>query len=182
MPGPVHVQLEWWDYATPGVADQFRPEVGLHLRDPRHSVYTAQWRHEGENERFWAGTDQVLSAHAVGRAEVSPIVGRGETQWVTDAGLDWYWGSWNFASVTVIRDPREDGLWVVPARVRLANEQDDWVQLTVAPASHRTLGWAADVKWRGIRAGVERNSRYDFTTNDNLVFTIGLERALIGER
>lgn len=179
VPGPFHVQLEWWDFVDPGASDQFRPEAGLHLRDARRSVYTLQWRHERDDERLWVGTDQVLSAHAVGRAEVSPLIGhRGETQWVYDAGADWYWASYDFARLTVIRDPRAGGLWVVPLQVRLANEQDDWVQLTVAPASRRTLGWAADVKWRGFRAGVERNSRYDFTADDNLVVTIGFERSL----
>ena len=179
VPGPFHVQLEAWDFVDPNVPDQFRPEAGVHLRDARRSVYTLTWRHERDDERLWAGTDQVLSDHAVGRAEVSPLIGHaGETQWVYDAGLDWYWASYDFARLTVIRDPREGGLWVVPLQLRLANEQDDWLQLTLAPASQRTLGWAADLKWRGIRAGVERNSRYDFTRDDNLIFTIGYERPL----
>lgn len=178
VPGPFHVQLEWWDFTDPGTRDQFRPEAGLHLRDARRSVYTVQWRHERDDERLWAGTEQVLGTHAVARAEVSPIVGRDTTSWVVDGGLDWYWASYDFAQATVIRDPRDGGLWVVPLRVRLATERDDWVQLTLAPASRRTLGWAADVKWRGIRAGVERNSRYDFTSDDNVVVTLGFEHAL----
>jgi len=40
------------------------------------------------------------------------------------------------------------------------------------------MGGAVDVKWRGIRAGVEVNSRYDFTNRDNVIYTIGYERAL----
>lgn len=173
VPGPFHVQLEYWDVVRG--QDQFRPEIGLHLRDARRSVYTLQWRHEHLQERFWAGTDQVLSDHWVGRAEVSPIVGRDRTQVVWSAGGDYYWGSWNFAQGTLIRDPRAGGLWVVPLRVRLANEADDWVQATFAPASRRTVGWAFDVKKGWLRLGIERNSRYDFTTRDNLITTVGIE-------
>jgi hypothetical protein len=190
VPGPFHVQLEYWDFVDPGTDDQFRPEVGIHLRDARRSVYTLQWRHERLQERFWLMTDQVLSNHVVGRLEVSPIVTSGHvagatpsggrrdsTEWVFAAGADYYWGSYNFASATVIRDPRgeEDGLWVVPLRVRLANERNDWVQATVAPASRRTLGWAFDLKEKWLRLGVERNNRYDFTSLDNVIYTVGFE-------
>jgi len=179
VPGPFHVQLEVWDFARG--RDQFRPEVGLHLRDPRRSVYTLQWRHEGERERFWLGTDQVLSRHLVGRGEASPIVAReGRTDWVLDGGLDFYWADYSFATATLIRDPREGGLWVVPLRVRLADVRNDWIQLTLAPASRRSLGWAAEGKLRWLRLGVERNNRYDFTRLDNVVWTAGVEGPLPG--
>ena len=173
VPGPFHVQLEVWDRVIG--EDSFRPEIGVHLRDRRRSVYTAQWRHELDQERFWLMTDQVLSDRVVGRAEISPIVGEDSTSWVFGAGADYYWGSWNFASATVYHDPRGDDLWVVPIRVRLANEANDWVQGTVAPASERTLGWAFDFKVRWLRAGVERNSRFDFTDLDNVIWTLGFE-------
>jgi hypothetical protein len=178
VPGPFHVQLEYWDFVDPATRDQFRPEVGLHLRDRRRSVYTVQWRHELDDERLTLGTDQVLSSHLVGRAEVSPLIGRDSTQWVFDGGGDWYWGSYNFASATLIHDPRGGGLWVVPLRARLANESNDWLQFTIAPASRRTLGWAAEARVKGVRLGVERNSRFDFTNLDNVIYTIGFERTL----
>jgi len=178
VPGPFHVQLEYWDFQDPNTDDQFRPEVGIHLRDRRRSVYTLQWRHEHHQERYWLGTDQVLTGHLVGRAEVSPIVGNDSTLWVWSAGGDYYWASWNFLSATVIRDPRLDGLWVVPVRVRLANEANDWLQFTVAPASRRTVGWAIDAKKRWVRLGIERNNRYDFTDVNNTIFTAGFEVSL----
>jgi hypothetical protein len=170
-----HVQLEHWDFVDPGTDDQFRPEVGLHLRDRRKGVYTLQWRHERRQERFWIGTDQILSERLVGRAEVSPIVAGDSTLWVARAGADLYWKSWNFASLDVIRDPRLDGLWVVPMRVRLATEANDWLQVTVAPASRSTIGWAVDAKKRWLRVGVERNNRFDFTRVDNTIVTAGFE-------
>jgi hypothetical protein len=176
--GPVHVQLEVWDFVDPVTPDQLRPEVGLHLRDRRRSVYTLQWRHERGLERYWLGTDQVLSRHVVGRAELSPIIDRYATLWVGSLGADYYWGSWNFLAATVIRDPRSAGLWVVPVRARLANAANDWVQVTVAPASQRSLGWAVDVKRHWIRLGVERNDRYDFTRLDNTIVTAGFELRL----
>lgn len=179
-PGWFHVQFEYWDFVAPQSHDHARPEAGLHLRDHRRSVYTLQWRHEYRRERFTLGTDQVLGAHWVGRLEASPIVWPDSTQVVLSAGADCYWGSWNFASATVIRDPRGDDLWVVPLRVRLASEADDWVQATLAPASRRSLGWAFDVKWRGVRLGIERNSRYDFTDVDNVILTVGYEHAFRG--
>lgn len=178
VPGPFHVQLEYWDFVDPETEDQFRPEVGIHLRDKRRSVYTLQWRHERHKERYWLGTDQVLNDHFVGRAEVSPIVGTDSTHWVLSVGADYYWKSWNFLSATLVRDPRFDGLWVVPVRLRLANEANDWFQVTVAPASRRTIGWAVDGKKHWLRLGVERNNRYDFTTLDNTIYTVGLELAL----
>ena len=173
-----HVQLEHWNFVDPGTDDQFRPEVGIHLRDRRKSVYTVQWRHERRQERFWLGTDQILTDHIVGRAEVSPIVATDSTLWIGRAGADYYWKSWNFASLDVIRDPRLEGLWVVPMRVRLANEANDWVQLTFAPASRSTVGWAVDVKKRWVRLGVERNNRFDFTRLDNTIVTVGFELSL----
>lgn len=173
VPGPFHVQLEYWDRVKG--RDQFRPEVGLHLRDHRKSVYTVQWRHELDQERLFFMTDQVLSDHIVGRAEIDPIVGKDSTSWVFGGGGDYYWGSWNFFSATLYHDPRGSDLWVAPLRLRLANEANDWVQATVAPASKRTLGWAFDVKYRWLRTGVERNSRFDFTDLDNVIWTIGFE-------
>jgi hypothetical protein len=181
VPGPLHVQLEVWDFADPAAPDQFRPQVGVHLRDRRRSVYTLQWRHERRQERFWLGSDQVLSDHLVGRAEVSPIVATDSTLWVGSLGGDYYWGSWNFLSATLVRDPRSDGLWVVPVRLRLANEANDWFQVTIAPASRRTLGWAVDVKKSWLRLGVERNDRYDFTRRDNTIVTAGFELELHGK-
>ncbi|MEK7824194.1 MAG: hypothetical protein AAB290_04040 [Candidatus Eisenbacteria bacterium] len=181
VPGPLHVQLEVWDFVDAGTSDQFRPEVGLHLRDRRRSVYTLQWRHERRQERFWLGSDQVLSDHLVGRAEVSPIVATDSTLWVGSLGGDYYWGSWNFLSATLVRDPRFDGLWVVPVRLRLANQANDWFQVTIAPASRRTVGWAVDVKKRWVRLGVERNNRYDFTRRDNTIVTAGFELELPGK-
>ena len=173
-----HVQLEHWNFVDPETDDQFRPEVGIHLHDRRKGVYTLQWRHERRQERFWLGTDQVLSDHVVGRVVASPIIATDSTLWVMSAGGDYYWKSWNFASLDVIRDPRLDGLWVVPMRVRLANEANDWVQLTFAPASRSTVGWAVDVKKRWVRLGVERNNRFDFTRLDNTIVTAGVEFAL----
>ena len=173
-----HVQLEHWNFVDLDTDDQLRPEVGIHLRDRRKGVYTVQWRHEHDQERFWLGTDQVLSDHVVGRAEVSPIVMTDSTLWVAHVGGDVYWKSWNFLSLDVIRDPRLEGLWVVPMRVRLANEANDWVQLTFAPASRSTVGWAVDVKKRWVRLGVERNNRFDFTRLDNTIVTGGFEVSL----
>jgi hypothetical protein len=179
-PGPFHVTLEYWDRMQG--RDQFRPEVGVHLRDPRRSVYTLQWRHELDQERFWAGTDQVLSHHWVGRVELSPIVGKERTDVVYSAGADYYWASYDFASATLVRDPRDGGLWVAPLRVRLATERNDWLQATLAPASRRTIGWALDAKLRWLRIGVERNDRFDFTTLDNVIWTAGVEFEVPGIR
>src|SRR5262249_29211771 len=86
-----------------------------------------------------------------------------------------YWRSYDFASVNLIRDPRGRDLWAVPIRLRFATERNDWVELGIVPASRRTLGWSADVKVHGIRLGLERNSRYDFSTRDNVIFTAGVE-------
>jgi hypothetical protein len=171
-----HVQIELWDFQRGD--DQFRPEVGWHLRDARRSVYTLQWRHENLQERYTVATDQVLTRSVVGRLELSSVVGGGNIAWVPGAGLDYYWGSYNFVQATLIHDPRGSGLWSFPLRLRLATESNDWLQLTLAPASARTVGWAVDAKWRWLRVGVERNSRYDFTTLDNIIYTIGFELEL----
>lgn len=171
----VFVQAEYWDYSDDSRPDHWRPEIRLMTRDSRRSNYMVGWRHEYKRERFFLGTDQVLGGGLVGRAELSPIVWPDSTEWVASVGADWYWGSYNFASLDVVRDPREEGLWIVPMRVRLANEENNWLQFTVAPASRRSLGWAIDLKWRWVRAGLERNDRYDFTAADNLITTIGFE-------
>ncbi len=181
VPGRWHVQLEWWDFVRGD--DQFRPEIGLHLRDSRRSVYSLQYRAELHQEdpefsqhRFWAGTDQVLAEHWVGRAELGAIVSEAfQPQFVGTVGGDFYWGSWNFFSASAVRDPREGGLWTFPLRLRWANEQNDWVQASVAPAVERTMGWAIDAKKSWVRVGVERNSRFDFTRRDNVIYTLGLE-------
>ncbi len=179
-PGPFHVQLDYWDVVSG--KDQFRPEVGLHLKDSRRSSYTVQWRHEREAERFWLGTEQVVGDRWVARAQVSPIVARDDVSTVWEVGADVYWGSYSFAGATLIRDPRGGDLWVVPVRARLASERNDWVQFTLAPASERTLGWAVDAKLRWLRLGVECNSRYDFTSRDNVISTLGVEFPLPGTK
>lgn len=171
----VFAQLEYWDYADPERPDHWRPELRLMHRDARRSSYSAGWRHEYRRERLFLGTEQVVGERLTARAELSPILWPDSTEWVVSAGGDVYWGSYSFAGFDVVRDPRADGLWVVPVRVRLANEANDWVQATVAPASRRTIGWALDAKWRWIRAGLERNSRYDFTDADNVITTLGFE-------
>jgi hypothetical protein len=170
-----HVQYEYWDYVAPESHDHARPEIGIHLRDFRRSVYTAQWRHEYRRNRWMIGTDQVVGDHWVARAEISPIVWSDSTEVVLLAGADYYWGSYNYASATVIRDPRGEDFWSFPLRVRLATESDNWVQVTLAPATHRSLGWALDLKYRRARVGIERNSRYDFTDDDNVILTVGYE-------
>lgn len=174
VPGPFHVQLQYWDFVRG--EDQFRPEIGLHLRDARRSVYDLEWRHERRQERFTIGTGQVLNDRVVGRFHVSPIVPEdGPTEVVVSGGLDAYWASYSFASVTVVRDPRGEDLFAVPIRVRFAGERNDWFQLTAVPTTDRAFGWAVDLKYRWLRAGVERNSRYDFTDLDNTITTVGLE-------
>lgn len=173
VPGPFHVQLEYWN--RDNGPDQFRPEIGFHFRDRRRSVYTVQWAHQPDQDRYWLMTDQVVSNHVVARAELSPIVTTDATLWVQGIGGDYYWGSYNFASITLYHDPRGSDLYVLPMRVRFANEQNDWLQFTLAPATERTIGWAVDVKKGWVRAGIERNDRYDFTNVDNLIFTIGFE-------
>lgn len=174
-----HVQYEYWDFVAPQSHDHARPEIGIHVRDFRKSVYTALWRHEYRRERFALATDQVVGDHWVARAEIGPIVWDDSTEVVLAAGADYYWGSYNYASATVIRDPRGGDFWSFPLRLRLATESDNWVQATIAPATQRTIGWALDLKYRGGRIGIERNSRYDFTTEDNVIFTIGYERIFL---
>ncbi len=171
-------QLERWD-AEEGF-DQTRAEFGVHARDARRSSYFARWRHERSQERAWLGTEQVAGERLVLRATAGPILphGGGATLFVWETGADVYWGSYSFAGATLVRDPREGGLWAAPVRARFASERNDWLQLTVAPASKRTFGWAVDGKWHVLRAGVERNSRFDFTTRDNVIFTLGFEREL----
>ena len=122
----------------------------------------------------------MLSDRLVGKASVASLIAKDSTDFVYSAGLDVYWMSYSFAGIDVIRDPRGDDLWVVPVRLRLATEANDWAQFTVAPASRRTLGWAADVKLNWLRLGVEQNSRFDFTTRDNIIFTAGVEFLLPG--
>lgn len=173
-------QLEYWD-SERGL-DQTRVELGVRAKDSRRSAYFARWRHERFQERAWLGTEQVAGERLVLRATAGPILPHegGATLFVWEGGADVYWGSYSFAGATLVRDPREGGLWSVPLRSRFASERNDWLQFTVAPASKRTFGWAVDGKWRVLRAGVERNSRFDFTTRDNVIFTLGFEREFGG--
>ncbi|MFI5370436.1 MAG: hypothetical protein ACHQ52_02685 [Candidatus Eisenbacteria bacterium] len=173
--GPWVVQLEYWNYLAPDSHDQFRPELHWRSRDRRRSGYDIGWRGEYHRQRFMFSTEQMLVPHWVGRVEADPIVWTDSIQVVVLAGADYYWGSYHFASAGIIRDPRSGGLWSFPMRVRLATESNDWVQLTLTPTTERTLGWSADGKWRALRLGIERNSRYDFTDVDNLIFTVGFE-------
>ena len=173
--GPVVVQLEYWDYRAPDSHDHFRPELHFRAKDARRSSYDVGWRGEYHRSRFMLGTEQILAEQWVGRAEIDPIVWTDSSQVVVLGGLDYYWASYDFASAGVIRDPRAGGTWAFPLRVRLARETNDWLQLTVVPTTERTLGWAIDAKWRVVRLGIERNSRYDFTDRDNVIFTLGFE-------
>lgn len=158
--------------------DQTRIEVGAFVKDPRGSAYSLRWRHEPAQERLWFGTEQVVGSPLVIRATAGPLLPHhGEAvSFVCESGFDWYRGSYSFAGATAVRDPREGGLWSWPLRVRLASERNDWVQLTAVPADRRSFGWALDARWRDLRVGIERNSRFDFTSRDNVIFTAGVER------
>jgi len=173
VPGPFHVLLEVWDFQRG--KDQFRPEVGVHLRDFRRSSYSVEWRHENEAERITFASEQILSNHLVGRLAVAPIVSAESTAVTWSAGVDYYWKSYDWATIGLVRDPRGNDLWTVPMRVRLATERNDWLQLSYTPASKRSNGYAIDAKIRWLRLGFERNSRYDYTTQDNAVVTAGVE-------
>jgi hypothetical protein len=116
----------------------------------RHPAATAPTRAAGFQPFKPLGT---LGKHFVGRASFSAITttsaaieasNGGSPVWVNEVGADYYWGSCNFASATVVRDPKQGGLWVVPMRVRLTNERNDWARATLSPASERTVGWALD--------------------------------------
>jgi len=174
--GPFHALLEVWDFERG--ADQFRPELGVHLRDFRRSSYSIEWRHEHNDERVTFLSEQVLSSHWVGMASIAPIFSPDSVSVVWSVGTDYYWGSYNFGSISLINDPRGNDLWAVPMRVRLANERNDWVQGSFVPQSKRTNGWALDAKVRWARFGIERNSRYDYTTVDNVIYTLGVELEL----
>lgn len=174
--GPLHLRLEVWDFERG--EDRVRPEAGITLKDARRSAYTLMWRHEGRTERLGFLTEQTLGRRFVARGGVSPIIGGDEVLTVWEAGADVYFGSYGFAGVTLVRDPRARDLWVVPMRVRFASESNDWLQLTLAPASERSIGWAVDARSGWLRAGIERNSRYDFTDLDNTILTIGVEHTL----
>lgn len=184
VPGRWHGQIEYWDFVSGD--DQLRPELGLHLPDRRGSVYTLAGRAEMHlpaphfsQYRFWLGTDQLLSDHVVGRVQVDVITSpHFHPEYVETVGGDYYWGSWNFFSASAIHDPRESGLWTFPCRLRVANEDNDWIQFTLAPAVHQTWGWAVDLKKGWVRAGIERNDRYDFTNRNNVIFTLGFEKPL----
>lgn len=178
--GPVRAQLEYWQPLRG--EEQFRPELGLHVRDARRSSYFVQWRHERSQERLWFGTEQVVRAGWVARASVGPMLPHegGDPSVLLEGGADRYWGDYSFAGATLVHDPREGGLWVAPVRARFATERNDWLQLTVAPAARRTFGWAVDLKRGILRAGIERNSRFDFTARDNVIFTLGFEARLPG--
>lgn len=159
--------------------DQTRLEAGVVVKDDRRSAYLARWRHEPSQERFWLGTEQVVGRRTVARATCGSLVphGGGDLALVWEAGADVYWGDYSFAGATAVRDPREGGLWAWPLRLRLASARNDWLQLTAVPADRRSFGWSVDGKWHALRAGIERNSRFDYTTRDNLIFTIGVERS-----
>ncbi len=176
--GPIAVQLEYWDWLAPQSEDHWRPELHYRAKDSRRSSYDLGWRGEFHRSRFMFSTEQILTDHLVGRAELDPIVWSDSAQVVAMAGADYYWGSYDFASAGVVRDPRSGGLWSFPLRVRLANESNDWLQFTLVPTTDRAIGWAADAKLRFVRVGVERNSRYDFTDRDNVIFTLGFETPL----
>lgn len=174
--GPFDAQVERW-LPLHG-EDQTRIEAGAFVKDARRSAYSVRWRHEPEQERLWLGTEQVVASRWVWRASSGPLLPHhgGDASLVWESGLDYYWGSYSLAGATVVRDPREGGLWSWPMRVRLANGRNDWVQVTSVPADRRTIGWAIEARWRALRAGIERNSRFDFTSRDNVIFTLGAER------
>src|SRR4029077_157245 len=107
-------------------------------------------------ERLTFRTEQVLSSHLVAGVSVAPIISTDSTSVVWSGGADYYWGSYPFASIGVVRDPRGNDLWSVPMRVRVATERNDWIQAGLVPASKRSTGWALDAKTRRLGGGVGR--------------------------
>ena len=158
VPGPFHVQLEYWDFLDGNSDDQFRPEIELHLHDRRRRLHDPLPARTAPGARLDQHRPDPHN-HLVGRVMVSPITADDGTLVVNSLSADFYWKEWNFASLDVIRDPAT-GRPLGGADARAARQRGERLG-----AGHRRAagmaGRSTSNAWVRLGSGAAYN-RYDF--------------------
>ena len=123
-----HFQL-WQGQFTKG------GEIGGFLRDHRKSTYSGLYRYrEGLDHVVQFDTEQVLKkgfvlAGMLRGIHVIPANTSGDRNMLqVAAGMDYYWGDYNFLSFRAVDDPRESGRWSFITSHRFQRDPASYVQ------------------------------------------------------
>jgi len=91
------------------------------------------------------------------------------------AGVDYYWGDYNFLSMRAINDPRDSGRWSFITSHRFQRDPSFYVQPGVILRTDGSTGWFLQGKIRWFRWGAGRYDRFDFTEVDRTIYSAGVE-------
>jgi hypothetical protein len=170
-----HVQAWYGDFTKGG-------EVGGYLKDGRRSTYAGLYRYRKDFDHVVQfDTEQILKKGFVAAGmlrgiHVIPDNAPGDRNMIQfGAGMDYYWGDYNFLSVRAISDPREGGRWTFVASHRFQRDLSFYIQPGVILHTDGSAGWFLQGRYRIFRWGAGKYDRFDFTDVDRTVYSAGLE-------
>jgi len=156
-------------------------EGGGYVKDTRKSAYSGYGRFRDVDRTYQIETDQVLKYGLVGKLEfryiylLSPETPTDPSNlYVYGAGLDKYYGDYNYLSVEYLNDPRNASRFSVIISNTFADEKSS-LRLGVVPRSDGTVGYFGFAKYHWILLGYAFTREIDFSTLDRRVFTFGLQ-------
>ena len=170
-----HYQL-WYGDFTKGA------EIGGYLRDHRRSTYSAFYRYRKDFDHVLEiDTERILK-----KGFVAAVLLRGihvipdnapddQNMLQYGAGIDYYWGDYDFASFRVINDPRESGRWSLVGSTRLYRGPSIYVQPGLVKHTDGSTGWFVQGKFKMLRLSAGKYNQFDWTSVDRTIYSAGLE-------
>jgi hypothetical protein len=166
----------WYGEFTKGA------EVGGFLQDHRRSTYAGLYRYRKDFDHVVEfDTEQLLKKGFVlagmlrGIHVIPDNAPDDQNMLQFGAGLDYYWGDYNFLSVRAVNDPRESGRWSFITSHRFQRDPAIYVQPGIILRTDGSTGWFLQGKYRWFRWGAGRYDRFDFTDVDRTIYSVGVE-------
>jgi len=166
----------WYGEFTKGA------EVGGYLKDHRRSTYAGLYRYRKDFDHVVQfDTEQVLKkgfvlAGMLRGIHVIPANAPGDRNMLqVAAGMDYYWGDYNFLSFRAVDDPRESGRWSFITSHRFQRDPASYVQPGLILRTDGSTGWFLQGKYRWLLLGAGRYDRFDFTDVSRTIYSAGVE-------
>ena len=170
----VHAQAWYGDFTKGG-------EVGGYLKDRRRSTYSALYRYRKDFDHVLQfDTEQILkngfvAAGMLRNIHIPDPATEDRHMIQVGAGMDYYWGDYNFLSVRAISDPREGGRWSFVTSHRFQKDLSFYIQPGIVLHTDGSAGWFLQGRYKYFRWGAGKYDRFDFTDVDRTVYSAGLE-------
>jgi len=170
-----HYQV-WYGEFTKGA------EAGGYVRDRRRSTYAGMYRYRQDFDHVVQfDTEQILTHGFVATGTLRGIhvipdnAPDDQNMLQVGAGLDYYWGDYNFLSFRAVNDPRESGRWSFINSVRFQRHPAIWIQPGIILRTDNSTGWFLQAKYKYLLVGAGSYDRFDFTDVDRTIYSAGVE-------